>query len=64
MSSALDRPRRNNLPSRAIIYMGEEEHNVSVKNISINGLLVQLNSNRDDVDIKYIFNHLLVVGAD
>ena len=60
MSSALDRPRRNNLPSRAIIYMGEEEHNVSVKNISINGLLVQLNSNRDDVDIKYIFNHLLV----
>ncbi len=61
MSSALlDRPRRNNLPSRAIIYMGEEEHNVSVKNISINGLLVQLNSIRDDVDIKYIFNHLRV----
>jgi hypothetical protein len=40
--------------------MGEEEHNVSVKNISINGLLVQLNSIRDDVDIKYIFNHLRV----
>jgi len=52
MSSALDRPRRNNLPSRAIIYMGEEEHNVSVKNISINGLLVQINSDRKYIDIK------------
>jgi len=33
--------------------MGEEEHNVSVKNISINGLLVQLNSDRKYIDIKY-----------
>jgi hypothetical protein len=40
--------------------MGEEEHNVSVKNISINGLLVQINSDRKYIDIKYIFNQLLV----
>jgi len=40
--------------------LGEEEHRVTINNISINGVLVQLNSDREDIDIKYIFNQLLV----
>jgi hypothetical protein len=60
MAISLDRPKRKKISSFGIIYMGEEEHNVSVKNISINGLLVQINSDRKYIDIKYIFNQLLV----
>lgn len=60
MYANLDRPRRTNLVSHGFIYMGEEEHQITIKNISINGVLVQLNSDREDIDIKYIFNQLLV----
>lgn len=54
------RPRRTNLESEGFIYLGEEEHSITTKNISITGVLVKLNSNRQDIDIKYIFNQLLV----
>ena len=60
MYAKLDRPPRTNLVSDGFIYLGEEEHRVTINNISINGVLVQLNSDREDIDIKYIFNHLLV----
>jgi hypothetical protein len=40
--------------------MGGEEHKITIKNISINGVLAQLNSNREDIDIKYIFNQLQI----
>jgi hypothetical protein len=60
MYAKLDRPPRTHLVSHGFIYLGEEEHRVTIKNLSINGVLVQLNSDRDDVDIKYIFNQLLV----
>ena len=60
MYSTLDRPRRTNLVSEGFIYMGEEEHKITVKNLSINGVLAQLNTEREDIDIKYIFNQLLV----
>jgi hypothetical protein len=60
MYSKNDRPRRTNLASYGYIYLGEEEHKIIIKNISINGVLVQLNSDRKDIDIKYIFNQLLV----
>ncbi|WP_243217975.1 PilZ domain-containing protein [Methylobacter sp. S3L5C] len=40
--------------------MGKEEHKITVKNLSISGVLAQLNTNRKDIDIKYIFNQLLV----
>jgi hypothetical protein len=36
--------------------MGEAEHKVTVKNISISGLLVHIDSH--DIDIKYVFNQL------
>ena len=60
MSLESNRPYRKNLISHGLIYMGEEEHSVTIKNLSINGVLTELNSNREDVDIKYIFNTLLV----
>lgn len=60
MYSTLDRPLRTNLMSEGFIYMGEEEHKITVKNLSINGVLAQLNTDREDIDIKYVFNQLLV----
>jgi PilZ domain len=60
MNSKLDRPPRTNLVSHGFIYLGEEEHKITINNISINGVLVQLNTEREDIDIKYIFNQLLV----
>jgi hypothetical protein len=60
MYSKHGRPRRTNLASFGFIYLGEEEHKITIKNISITGVLVQLNSDREDIDIKYIFNQLLV----
>ncbi len=60
MYSMLDRPRRTNLMSEGFIYMGEEEHKITVINLSINGILAQLNTDREDIDIKYVFNQLLV----
>ena len=59
MYSDLDRPCRKNLTSHGMIYMGEEEHKITVINISITGVLAELNSNKKDIDIKYIFNILL-----
>jgi hypothetical protein len=55
-----NRPYRKNLISQGLIYMGEEEHKVTIKNLSINGVLAELHSNREEIDIKYIFNQLLV----
>ena len=59
MYSTLDQPHRTSLVSDGFIYMGEEEHKITIKNISLNGVLVQLNSDREDIDVKYIFNQLL-----
>jgi hypothetical protein len=60
MDSKHGRPRRTQLESYGFIYLGEEEHKITIKNISITGVLVQLSSDREDIDIKYIFNQLLV----
>ena len=59
MNEELDRPYRKNLISHGLIYMGEEEHEITIKNLSINGVLAHLDSDRADIDIKYIFNSLL-----
>jgi hypothetical protein len=59
MFSEPDRPYRKNLLSHGIIYMGEEEHDITIKNLSINGALAELKSKGKDIDIKYIFNKLL-----
>ena len=59
MYSNLDRPCRKNLTSHGLIYMGEEEQKITVINISITGVLAELNSNGKDIDVKDIFNILL-----
>jgi len=59
MYSKLDRSCRKNLTSHGMIYLGEEEHKISVINISISGMLAKLDNNKD-IDIKYVFNSLLV----
>lgn len=59
MYSKHGRPRRTDLVSFGFIYLGNEEHKITIKNISITGVLVQINSDREDIDIKYIFNQLL-----
>ncbi|MDD1625496.1 MAG: PilZ domain-containing protein [Methylococcaceae bacterium] len=59
MYSELDRPCRKQLTSYGLIYMGGEEREITVINISITGVLAELNSNTKDIDVKDIFNILL-----
>lgn len=59
MDSDSNRPCRKNLTSRGLIYMGGEEQEITVINISITGVLAELNSNKTDIDVKDIFNILL-----
>jgi hypothetical protein len=59
MYSDLDRPCRKNLTSHGLIYMGEEEYEITVIDISITGVLAELHSNNKDIDVKDIFNILL-----
>jgi hypothetical protein len=59
MYSDLDRPCRKNLTSDGLIYMGGEEQKITVINISITGVLAELNRDGKDIDVKDIFNILL-----
>jgi D-ribose pyranose/furanose isomerase RbsD len=59
MYSDLDRPCRKNLASHGLIYMGGEEQKITVINISITGVLAELNSIEKNIDVKDIFNILL-----
>ncbi len=58
MYSSLDRSCRKKLISHGLIYMGEEEHEIKVIDISITGVLAELFSEKD-MDGKDIFNMLL-----
>jgi hypothetical protein len=59
MKSMLLRPYRKNLTTHGLIYLAGEEQPVTIKNISISGVLAQLNSKVGNNDIKEIFNTLL-----
>lgn len=59
MSSMLLRPYRKNLTTHGLIYLADEEQQITIKNISITGVLAQLNSKVGKYDIKDIFNTLL-----
>ena len=59
MNSMLLRPYRKNLTTHGLIYLAEEEQPITIKNISITGVLAQLNSKVGKNDIKAIFNTLL-----
>ncbi len=59
MSSMLLRPYRKNLTSHGLIYLAGEEQLITIKNISITGVLAQLDSKAGKNDIKVIFSTLL-----
>jgi PilZ domain len=59
VSSMLLRPYRKNLTTHGLIYLAGEEQSITIKNISITGVLAQLNSKVGKSDIKDIFNTLL-----
>jgi PilZ domain len=59
MNSMLLRPYRKNLTTHGLIYLAEEEQPITIKNISITGVLAQLDSKVGKNDIKAIFNTLL-----
>ena len=59
MNSMLLRPYRKNLTTHGLIYLAGEEQPITIKNISITGVLAQLDSKVGKNDIKTIFNTLL-----
>lgn len=59
MNTMLLRPYRKNLTTHGLIYLAGEEQPITIKNISITGVLAQLNSKIGKNDIKAIFNTLL-----
>ncbi len=59
MNAMLLRPYRKNLTTHGLIYLAGEEQPITIKNISITGVLAQLNSKVGKNDIKDIFNTLL-----
>jgi len=60
MNLGPSRPHRKNLTSQGLIYMCGEEQDITVKNISITGLLAKLPSKSGKNDIKKIFDSLLI----
>jgi hypothetical protein len=63
MDSNLDhRPYRKNLKVHGLIYIGEETLDITVRNLSITGLLAELNSeDNNGLDIKTLFTRLLTI---
>ncbi|CAG7856574.1 hypothetical protein MCAMS1_01109 [biofilm metagenome] len=59
MNSMLLRPYRKNLTTHGLIYLSGGEQPITIKNISISGVLAQLDSKVGKNDIKQIFNTLL-----
>ena len=53
--SEQNRPYRTNLTSYGLVYMGGEEIEISVRNLSITGLLAELDDNIGIHDIKDLF---------
>ncbi|MDD5581222.1 MAG: PilZ domain-containing protein [Methylobacter sp.] len=58
MNSQLDRPYRKPFTSHGLIYMGGEEQAITIKNLSLTGVLAELNHKGENTDIKDIFNTL------
>lgn len=58
MSLDVDRPYRKNLMSHGLIYMGGEERKITIKNLSLTGVLAELKFDQASSDVKEIFNML------
>ncbi len=64
MESTPDRPYRKNLNVHGLIYIGDEPLDITVKNLSITGLLAELSSeDNNNLDIKNLFSSLLAVNT-
>ncbi|HEY8035578.1 MAG TPA: PilZ domain-containing protein [Methylobacter sp.] len=58
MSLDLNRPYRKNLMSHGLIYMGGEEREITVKDLSLSGVLAELKSDQGGKSAKDIFDML------
>ncbi|MDO9107177.1 MAG: PilZ domain-containing protein [Methylovulum sp.] len=58
MNPQPNRPYRKSLTSQGLIYMAEQEHEVTVQNLSISGALAKLNNDWHSQHIKDIFSIL------
>ncbi len=59
MSLVLNRHYRKRLMSQGLIYLGEEELEITIKDLSLTGILAELRADQVSSDIKEIFNALL-----
>ncbi|WP_432745718.1 PilZ domain-containing protein [Methylobacter sp. G7] len=58
MNLDVNRPYRKNVMSHGLIYMGGEEREITIKNISLTGVLAELKCDQASSDVKEIFNML------
>ncbi len=58
MNLVVDRPYRKNLMSRGLIYMGGEEREITIKDLSLTGVLAELKADQVSADTKNIFDML------
>lgn len=58
MSVVVERPYRKNLMSHGLIYMGGQEREIIIKDISLSGVLAELKADQISPDTKNIFNML------
>lgn len=58
MNLDLNRPYRKNLMSHGLIYMGGEEQEITIKDLSLTGVLAELKSEQGGKNAKDIFNLL------
>lgn len=58
MNFVVDRPYRKNLMSHGLIYMGGEEREITIKDISLTGVLAELKADQISSDTRNIFNML------
>jgi hypothetical protein len=58
MNLDLNRPYRKNLMSHGLIYMGGEEQEITIKELSLTGVLAELKCDQASRDAKDIFNML------
>lgn len=60
MNLNVKRPYRKNLMSHGLIYMGGEEQEITIKDLSLTGVLAELKSDQFARDAKDVFNMLSV----
>jgi hypothetical protein len=63
MSLHVKRPYRKNLASYGLIYMGGEEHSITVRNISLTGVLVKINQKPNQNDLNNIYREILAASV-